>query len=207
MNAVHFSIRAPLASWSESGAAYRPTDTVPSWSALVGLCGAALGWERGDPRLAEFAQDYAPAIRSDTGERLVDYHTVQTPHRPTLQRPPRSRAEELAAETVNTTVTRREYVQDVRYEILMVPVAEAPVVAAEALARALRHPRFTLYAGRRSCPLGRVPATVVESSLDGMTHVDTRLADLPWVVPSLIRERRDMPVGWRKFAVRREAVA
>jgi hypothetical protein len=73
---------------------------------------------------------------------------------------------------------------------------------------ALGHPEFPLYAGRRGCTLGRIAARAVEGSLEAVlpdaTHWDRRIT-APWR-PSLVRERRDMLAGNRKFTIRQEAV-
>ena len=210
MRALVFDLRAPLVSWAEGGAALRPTDFVPSWSAIVGMVGAALGWPRGDERLVRFASDYALAVAMHSpGTLIEDFHTVQSPTaRQAANLRATSRAEELSVSDVHTSITRREYVADARYTIAVFQVSDVPVVAVDAVVAALGSPVFPLYAGRRGCALGRVAAREIEGSLDVVlpeaTHWDRRLA-APWS-PSVVRERRDMLVGDRKFAVRREAV-
>jgi CRISPR system Cascade subunit CasD len=217
--AVRLRIEAPLVSWSEAGVSYRPSGVAPSWSALVGMLGAALGWGRDDPRLLDLAADYAPALQvRQAGDRLVDYHTIQTPHRPALKgRRVRTRADELrlgrsASGDPHTTITRREYVMDARYDIVVVPLNDAPVADPGSLASALVRPVYPLSAGRRSCLLGWVPAEVVggervEDWLPQATHWDARLpSGLPC---SVVTERRDLlaALAPRRFKVREEAVA
>ena len=218
MEAATFDISAALASWSTTGTHYRPTDNTPSWSAITGMCGAAFGWQRSDEQLVQFAHDYAMAIEVQRpGDRLVDYHTVQSPHRPALKgQTPRTRREEL--EAVNprgephTTPTTREYLQHVEYKIALASVSDNPVVTVDQLIVALRKPVYPLYAGRRSCPLGPILADKatgysVEELLPDATHWDQRLKSrLPH---SIIRERRDVLTRAgepRRFAVRNEVV-
>lgn len=208
---VRFRLQTPLASWSESGAALRPTDNVPSWSALVGMIGAAFGWRRADGRLSQLATDYAMAVRIErSGERIEDYQTVQSPERSQADRLRAStRADELSVPNVHTTITRREYVADAIYEILVLAVANTPVVTADEIRAAMLRPIFPLYAGRRSCALGRLAAVVVTGELDTLlpdaTNWDSRLVTAR--APSLVRERRDMRVGANSYALRHECVA
>lgn len=214
MPAALLLIEAPLASWAEGGAHYAPTDRVPTWSALTGMVGAACGWARTDERLLRFARDYAPAIRVvEVGDRLVDYHTVHSPHRTKKMGSPRTRHEELQwvkkDGEPHTTPTRREYLQTARYEVVLIPLTAEPVIGPEAIAEAVMAPVYPLYAGRRSCLLGMVPGRVVRTDeLNATaTHWDARLA---WSRSgSLVRERRDLLVGLqpRRFALRHEVVA
>jgi CRISPR system Cascade subunit CasD len=211
MQGVLFEIRAPLVSWAEGGAVRRTTDVVPSWSAIVGLLGAALGLPRDDVRLVSLSQDYALAVRVDAaGQRLEDYHTVQSPDAARARGARvQTRADELDTGDVNTTITRREYIADARYTVLILSKVTTPAVDAKKLAAALCRPAFPLYAGRRSCLVGRVGAQVVHGTLAELlrdaTHWDRSLPAPR--EPSLVRERRDQLVGPRRYAIRLECVA
>lgn len=208
---ICFRLAVPLVSWSEAGAVIRPTDLIPSWSAITGMIGAALGWGRDDARLDRLAADYAMAVQVEQfGERLQDFHTIQSPEAAQAQRiRVRTRADELEVPTIHTTITRREYVSGARYVILVLPCRSDPGVSAQAIADALRRPAFALYAGRRSCAVGFIAAEVVTGNVDHLlpaaTHWDSRLVSAR--TPSLIRERRDQRVGPRQYAVRHECVA
>jgi len=210
-NGVLFPLRSPLVAWSEGGAALRPTDFVPTWSAIAGMVGAAFGWDRRDARIAGLAGDYAMAVRVDrAGVRIEDYHTVQSPERSQADAMrARTRADELSVEDVHTTITRREYVSDAAYTILLLAIAGSPGVNAEEIRAALMRPAFPLYAGRRSCTLGRIAAELVHGDLDALmpdaTHWDSRLPSKR--TPSLVRERRDQRVGAMTYGVRHECVA
>lgn len=209
MHAFIFDLRTPLASWAEGGAALRPTDFVPSWSAIVGMVGAALGWPRGDERLVRFASDYALAVAVHRpGVRIEDFHTIQSPTaRQASDLRARTRADELSVDDVHTSITRREYVSDAVYTIAVFRLNDEPVVAVDVVVAALGDPVFPLYAGRRGCALGRIGARAVEGPLESVlpaaTHWDWRIP-APWR-PSIVRERRDMLMGGRKFTVRQEA--
>ncbi len=209
MACVAFNLAAPLVSWAEAGSAVRPTDSVPTWSAVVGMMGAALGLRRGDSRLFELARDYALAVEvQQAGRRLEDYHTVQTPKRAASAVTARTRGEELALD-LQTSITRREYVAGAVYRIFIVTMAPEPCCSPASLATALRSPFFPLSAGRRSCLVGNVAAIVVDGELDealrDATHWDARIKlARPY---SMIRERRDMPVAPRVFDIRLECMA
>lgn len=208
---VRFDLVVPMASWSEAGVAIRPTDAVPTWSAIVGLVGAAFGWGRDDLRLRQLAADYAPAIiLKRSGQIIEDYHTVKSPEADlAVRRRARVRLDELSVAKVHTSITRREYVVDAAYVITLIALCHPAVVSPSEIVDALGKPVFPLSAGRRSCPIGRVGATVVTGEIDELiceaTYWDSRLEANRQ--PSLIRERRDLLVGPRQFAARHECVA
>ena len=87
----------------------------------------------------------------DTGTPLRDYHTVQTV--PRTHKRPATRADGLrAAERkgdLNTLITQRDY----RCGVLYAVAAWGQGVPLAALQAALKRPCFTLYLGRKSCPL------------------------------------------------------
>ena len=176
---VRFTIAAPLASWGVGGATIRPTQLVPTHSAIVGLVASALGLARTDERQAELASAYARAVQTEhIGSRLTDFHTIQTPHRPAIKRTPRTRAEELLATTPRgtpwTSITQREYIQDVRYIVVLWPIGEPLPWAPSQIVDALKHPRHCLYAGRRSCAFSDplAPEVVQAKTLDEVLSGD-----------------------------------
>jgi len=208
---ISFAIEVPLVSWSESGTALRPSDQVPTWSAIVGMMGAALGLSRTDHRLAELGLDYGMAVEIlHRGTLVEDFHTIQSPERSQSEKIRAStRYQELSVKDVHTTITRREYISGASYLFLIVALVDDPVFAPCEVAQALRNPIFPLYAGRRSCPIGRVNATVIEGDLDGLlkkaTHWDSRITTSR--VPSLIRERRDLRSVNATYLMRKECIA
>lgn len=149
-----FRLYGPMASWGEIAVGEsRHSATYPSRSALLGLLGAALGVERDDEdgQQALFS-GYRLAVKMILpGSPMRDYHTVQAP--PGKARF-RTRRHELNADAgkLGTLLSMREY----RCDALAVIVAEALPQARWSLSEvreALLHPRFTLYLGRKSCPL------------------------------------------------------
>jgi CRISPR system Cascade subunit CasD len=151
-----FQLVAPFGSFGGIAVGERrETAARPSHSALAGCLAAALGLERSDLRQANFAAGLAFAVRADhVGPLLADYHTAQTP-------PARkgktwaTRREELAGD-VNTILSRRDYRSDCAFTIACLATAET-VASLDDLAKALQRPQFTLYLGRKSCPLGLPP--------------------------------------------------
>lgn len=119
----------------------------PGRSALIGLMGAALGIRRDGDFSGLEALQVAVAI-FDPGAVMRDYHTVQTVPGAAAKRP-QSRPEALrtAGRRTNTTITLRDYRAGPLYGVAVWGGDLAP------LAAALRAPTFTLYLGRKSCPL------------------------------------------------------
>lgn len=153
-NYLLLRLYGPLASWGEIAVGEKRHSAVhPSRSALIGLLGAALGIERNDDAAqTALAQGYRFGIKLQAiGSPLRDYHTIQVgvPGRKTVFR---SRRQELAAEKVDTILSEREYRCDSLAVVAIEALPQAPFTL-EALADALRQPRFVLYLGRKSCPL------------------------------------------------------
>jgi hypothetical protein len=98
---------------------------------------------------------------------------------------------------------------DVEYEFAIIPIVLQPEVAPADVARALASPMYPLSAGRRSCVLERMAVEVVDEAIDGLVAgASVWDARLPTArIPALVRERRDMPIAGRLFAVRRECRA
>jgi CRISPR system Cascade subunit CasD len=113
---------------------------------------AALGLRRYDePAHAVLADNLRFAIRIESpGHLLVDYHTSQTAPTPQA-RPFATRREVLAATEVHTILSRREYRTDFIATVVIAAVGAS--VSLDEIAEALQRPRFTLYLGRKSCPL------------------------------------------------------
>ncbi len=150
-----FRLYGPMCSWGEIAVGEsRHTADRPSRSALLGLLGAALGVPRSDD---EGQQALSASWRFglkllSAGTLLRDYHTVQAP-RKERKVVHRTRREELGTATVvNTLLSSREYRLD---SISLIAVESTPEArwTLEELQSALRTPRFTLYLGRKSCPL------------------------------------------------------
>jgi len=144
----------PLASWGDIAVGeYRPSFAHPSKSAIIGLLAAALGIRRDEEeRQNSLATSCLFAVRVDAmGVLLRDYHTTQVP---SAKRGVThyTRQSELATDELNTILSSRDYRCDAVYTVA-ITVADGSFYSLEELAAALAKPVFTLYLGRKSCPL------------------------------------------------------
>lgn len=150
-----FTLCANLAANGDlAGHERRGTLTWPGRSAILGLLGAARGIRRDDVAGQAGLDPLRVAVAvHDSGQPLRDYHTVQTVPSATVKRPD-SRADALrrARGKENTTLTQRDYRTGVLYAVAVWGMDMAP------FRDALLRPVFTLYLGRKSCPLSAPPA-------------------------------------------------
>ena len=168
MQYLVFQLLAPLASWGEVAVGeYRGSHDYPGESALLGLLAAALGVRRDDEAAQVALRDaygFAVGVLS-TGSLLRDYHTAQVPGRTALKgRPHATRRDELAMpkRELNTVLSTRDYRQNAACLVAVQCKAGDPAPhTLDALAAALRTPRFVLYLGRKSCPPAAPLAPVV----------------------------------------------
>lgn len=150
-----FTLAASLGAMGDlAGHERRGTLAWPGRSALLGLLAAARGIRREDAAgLATLDPARMAVAVHDDGAPLRDYHTVQTVPTAAVKRPDtRAQALHRAGRAVNTTITLRDYRVGVLYSVAVWGLPLAP------LAEALRRPAFTLYLGRKSCPLSAPPA-------------------------------------------------
>lgn len=145
----------------------------PGRSAILGLLGAALGVRRDGDFSALDALGVAVAVFDD-GTPLRDYHTIESVPSAAV-RQPNSRPEALAAAGLRatTTITLRDYRVGAFYGVAVWGGDLAP------LRTALETPCFTLYLGRKSCPLSAPPAARIVDA-DGPEDALTALILPPW---------------------------
>lgn len=172
-----FTLAANLGAMGElAGHERRGTLDWPGHSAIIGLLGAALGWRREDDFSVLDVLRMAVAI-FDSGTTLRDYHTVQTVPSAKARRP-ESRPEALRAarNSLNTIITLRDY----RCTPLFgVALCNGEYALLERLQQALLRPAFTLYLGRKSCPLAAPLAPRIVSA-DGPAQALAHLVLPPW---------------------------
>lgn len=173
-----FQLYGPLASWGDIAVGEtRPSALTPTKSAILGLVAAALRLKRPDTihyehdatrttrerseceaGQSKLAESYGIAIKAEAlGLPLSDYHTAQVPSSGTgrNRRTYASRRDELAVGhrlDLNTILSRREYRQDTYCAVALWARPDAPY-SLDSLRKALIEPGFTLYLGRKSCPL------------------------------------------------------
>ncbi|WP_323042535.1 type I-E CRISPR-associated protein Cas5/CasD [Gemmobacter sp.] len=153
-----FTLAATLAAHGDlAGHERRGTLGWPGRSAILGLLAAARGIRRDDADglAALDALRMAVAVHDD-GVPLRDYHTVQTVPSAAVKRPD-SRADAIrrVGRAINTTITHRDYRAGVLYTVAVWGLPMEP------FRDALQRPVFTLYLGRKSCPLSAPPAPVL----------------------------------------------
>ncbi len=195
-----FQLYGPLASWGDIAVGEtRPSALTPTKSAILGLVAAALGLKRPDtihyendqPRTsseqaecdaghAKLAEGYGMAVKVEAfGLPLSDYQTAEVPK----GRHFASRRDEItevihqkrSGNFKGTILSRREYRQDAFCAVALWSRTEA-LHTLDELRRALLEPGFTLYLGRKACPLAlpmhpRVVKAVewVEDALAGVS--------------------------------------
>nr|WP_279221157.1 type I-E CRISPR-associated protein Cas5/CasD [Agathobaculum sp. Marseille-P7918] len=102
-----------LQSWGESSKwDTRDSAVLPTKSGVIGLLACALGWARGDERIADMYDALQMTVRADRQvNRMVDYHTVTGNPLRNAEGKPRS--------TGNTIISRREYRQDASFLVIV----------------------------------------------------------------------------------------
>lgn len=150
-----FQLYGAMASWGNIAVGeHRPSLGHPTKSAINGLLAAALGIDRGEEeKHLQLAQHYGIAVCVlASGELLRDYHTVQVPEG---KRGYASRRDELMLDPLNlhTILSQRDYRTDVFYEVAIWYRRKNPLYTLDAIRERLLNPYFTLYLGRKSCPI------------------------------------------------------
>jgi CRISPR system Cascade subunit CasD len=164
--AVVFTLWAPFAAMGDIAVGERRAGfDRPARSAVLGLLAAALGLDRNDDNAhATLDRDYLMAQRVlHRGNLLQDYHTVQAPRADRKARwTTRREALEQQRHQLGTLVSRRDYRIGPLAEIALITrQGSAHQFGPKLVAEALKRPAFTLYFGRKACPLGLPPAPVV----------------------------------------------
>lgn len=120
---------------------HRRANHFPTRSAIVGLLAAALGITRKEQQaLYELSEQITTAVQvNQAGEKMMDYHTVQN------FRSPDGKIQK------GTKPTYREYWCDSEHTFAI--SAESELISK--LESAVKTPKFTLFQGRKCCPLTR----------------------------------------------------
>jgi CRISPR system Cascade subunit CasD len=126
----------------------------PGKSAILGLVAAGLGLDRSDEAAhAALVDGYGLGLGEIAcGQLLFDYHTTQTPPQRRTRRFT-TRRDELAVDDLGTLLSVREYRSDPAYLVALWARAVSRWSLGQ-LVEALKRPRFSLYFGRKACPLG-----------------------------------------------------
>lgn len=199
-------LSAPVQSWGAEPTLRTATShTTPTWSALLGLCRAALGHGRHDlPKEVAWLRELDMAVRCDApGSLRADFHTID-PLPPGYDRfewidkgdrglVPLGTSVQKSGQAPRwlkgaaPMVTRRHLVQDAAFLWLV----HGPDACVERLAVALSRPRWQLALGRKSCTpsspvlLGVHPGTVADVAAAAPStapeHRPARPVELVWV--------------------------
>ena len=179
MQFLLFTLYAPMASLGEIAVGERRMGWArPGRSAVFGLVAAAHGWERSDRAAHEHLEaSLRYAVRTDApGRSLMDYHTAQTPkaRRGVVHE---TRRQELSSVDLHTVLSTREWRTDAFFTACLW-LREGATVDLFEIASALRQPRFVLYLGRKSAPLG-LPLNPAVVQADTLTEAfDKRQANV-----------------------------
>lgn len=192
-----FHLYGPMAAWGDIAVGeYRPSFAHPSKSAIVGLLAAALGIRRNEEeRQKNLAEACSFAVRVDAmGNLLRDYHTIQVPSSGTgrNRRTFNTRRAELAESDLNTILSSRDYRCDAVYTVA-ITLREDLTCSVKDLADALRKPVFTLYLGRKSCPLA-FPLSPLVISAETVKEAISK-APVPEELHGLLKEQSSL-VYW-----------
>ena len=144
------SLVAPMGAFGDlAGHEWRGSYRWPGRAAVLGLIGAAMGVKREDQtgQAALSVWHMAVSVLS-LGPIWRDFHTVQTVPSARIKRP-RTRRDAISAlqPSDNGLITRREYMSDCTFGVALWGGEMLPLI------KALKRPTFTLYLGRKSCPL------------------------------------------------------
>jgi len=163
-----FQLQGVMASWGDIAVGeHRPSQGHPSKSAVLGLLAAALGIERQDDELhirLDKQLGFAVCVRA-AGELLRDYHTIQVP---AGKRDYASRRDELLTDKLNlkTILSQRDYRMDAFYQVAIWCKQNNANFTLDELQVALKQPKYTLYLGRKSCPVNLPLNPVVLSDMN-----------------------------------------
>jgi CRISPR system Cascade subunit CasD len=149
-----FRLYGPMASWGQPAVGGdRTTAIAPTRSAILGLLGAALGIKRdNEAQLTKLQQSVCFGVKQYVPSTLLrDYHTAQVPSekKGVVHR---TRKSELSEDKLNTVLSSRDYRCDGLW-VVAVWLTEQASVNLKTLQQALLQPAFTLFMGRKSCPL------------------------------------------------------
>jgi len=150
-----FQLHGPLAAWGESAVGQeRDSSLQPSRSAVLGLLAAAAGIRRdADADHLALSRDLGfGCVALSAGLGMRDFHTAQRAKSYSRVKHLKTRRDELAHDKIDTVISYRGYRQD-SLAVAAVWTRGDETVSLEHLAGALQRPVFTLYLGRRACPL------------------------------------------------------
>lgn len=156
MEFLLFRLYGPLASWGSTAVGgTRPSHTMPTRSAILGLLAASLGIRRSDQvALDALTASVNMAVKAESvGVLLRDYHTAQVPStdKKAIWNHRKAETENIKGE-LNTVLSTRDYRADGLWVVALSEKTGAEF-SLNRIMLALKEPVFPLYLGRKSCPL------------------------------------------------------
>lgn len=181
MDYLVFQLYGAMASWGEPAVGgNRPTSSVPSRSAILGLMASALGIKREcEEELQALQHSVVIAVKQYApGTVIADFHTVQVPSS-IRNVTHRNRRSELQEKKLNTILSRREYCCDGLW-VIAISLSEkaSESITLKIIEDALKKPKFMLYMGRKSCPLANPLQPQIIQSATLREALDTPFIDL-----------------------------
>ena len=155
MRFLVFTLYGPMVSFGEIAVGERRSSwDRPARSAVLGLVAAAMGYERADGDMHQALENalHFGVLTEAPGRPLMDYHTAQAPKARRGQAFA-TRRDELQAQDLSTVLSSREWRTDAYFTVALWE-RRGQQFDLELVARCLREPRFVLYIGRKSAPLG-----------------------------------------------------
>lgn len=185
MSFLVFRLYGPLASWGQAAVGGdRPTGVYPTRSAITGLLAAAIGIKREqEHEMQQLNGCIQIAVKQLVPSTLLrDYHTTQVP---STRRGVShyTRKSELGEEKLNTILSSRDYRCDGMW-VVAIRLVEQSDYSLEGLKQALLKPTFTLYLGRKSCPLATPLSPVIVETENLKEALDTEF-------PALTRSHKE----------------
>lgn len=170
MKTLTIRFSAPLQAYgNEASFNYRTSWGVPSKSAVLGLIAAALGLRRDDPSIVDLNSLSFATRTEQPGQQMVDFQVVK-----------------YGKGQDDHKITRRTYLQDA---VFMVALGTDDDGLFNKIEHAMKHPRFQLFLGRRSCP----PAGVLQINSFAEQSPVQVLENLPWQASTWFQQK------WRKL--------
>lgn len=139
MKTILLKLKGPMQSWGTSSHfETRNTDYYPSKSAVIGIIAASFGYRRDQEQKIKELNELDFALRVDQpGMLLRDYHIA-------------NKYDKETGKLESVYVTNRYYMED---SVFVVAISHADDERMEKIYEALKHPYFSPFMGRRSCPV------------------------------------------------------
>jgi CRISPR system Cascade subunit CasD len=188
MPTLAFYLDAPLQSWGASSKFQRrETGSFPTKSAVIGMVAAAFGIDKHVPheavKLVPLTNLLFTAVKIDGKPitRMMDFHTIGGGYEKSIsQREKMSIPQKASGAPFGTVITRRSYLTDARFAILL----DGELAVLEKVKAALENPVWGVWFGRKTC----LPATPLTPCLgnDRQAALDALLTFLPQSEPQSI---------------------